>query len=247
VYLFDRHTGRMRRLVTNDATHDYFDPTISADRSTLAAFLVQPNHNGVLIVKHLTGPEAGTVSRVDPTAEEGCLTRPSLSADGSRIAYSRVVGGAQSTEQVVVREIRTGILLAASDTRGRAGAVKASLDGAGRTLVYEVDGISHCCLTTAVVILDVPTGANHRLQLSGWEPLNPSISPSGRYVGLALYRNGPVSGWRVGVLDRSTGLVRTFHGAMFNATGYNTSTGNTGRLFWTSDQPISPTQVYTAP
>jgi Tol biopolymer transport system component/plastocyanin len=118
---------------------------------------------------------------------------PSVSADGRRIAYTRVgglVSGGRVSSRVYVRDLRGGRLVAVSPAGAPASNPKISPDG--RFVAYVADGALH--------VRDIDGRRDERVPTRGATPLDPQLSRGAKVV--AFTAVGDDGGAKVLAYDR---------------------------------------------
>ncbi|MGK5692336.1 TolB family protein [Streptomyces sp. URMC 128] len=152
----------------------------------------------------------------DGTEGDGASGRPSLSADGRRLAFvssadNLVAGDTDGAADAFVRDLRTGTTRLASAAADIGPVDDVALSGNGRYLAFGAtatgDGRSH------IWVADLKTGGLQRIEDTvdtGYDSgRQPALSADGRYVAFIAQQSAPGEGedrWaRVYRVDRTSG------------------------------------------
>jgi Tol biopolymer transport system component len=237
VAVADLDTRRVRTLPVpgGRVVRTAYAPALSADGGTLAYQAVDADP---------MDPRAGRPTRVLVTdlatrrtvaVARGDAYEPSLSADGSRVAFTRLRHGRL---QVYVLDRRTGRTVLASRLPGGAlpeEAYAPSLSGDGRSVAFAVAG-------SRVVVRDL-AGATSRLAGAGSEP---SLSTDGEAVAMSRRAPGRSTAGRprqqVVVRDVRTGSETVASvgpaGTADGWSGQPSLSGDARRVAFTTDAPV---------
>ncbi|MFZ1416317.1 MAG: hypothetical protein WAS73_17315 [Defluviicoccus sp.] len=245
IFVKDLTTGVVSRVSTaadgtqGNSNYNYNYPSLSADGRFVAFWsdasnLVPGDTNGTrdIFVKDLTtGILTRASTAADGTQGNGRNLDPSLSADGSKVAFwstatNLVPGDTNGGDDIFVKDLTTGAVTlastAADGTQGNDENHHPSLSADGRfvafasgasNLVPGADGFHIFVkdLTTGAITL--ASTAADGTQGNHWSGSDPSLSADGRFVAFSSYASNLVPGdttgawWDIFVKDLTTGAI----------------------------------------
>lgn len=195
--VFVRDLGAARNRRVSGAQEEAWQPAISARATVVAYTAAGPGARSHIVVRELS---ADRRSVIDPPAGTGLASEPSLSADGTRVAFVARPAGIRRT-QVFVHDLRSRATLLVSRASGPAGApavgtaARPSISADGRRVAFTSDAWNlapgKCNSARGVFVRDLERDTTRLLSDAASRDVNPLLGPladDGTFVSFACAR-----------------------------------------------------------